>query len=274
MFAPMNPPIRDWRDQRVWIVGASSGIGAALARALLTAGARVALSARREQALAEVAGAASHPDHAMTVPLDVTDPASVAAAHERIVERWSSVDLTIWVAGTYEAMHPHDFRLSAARAVIETNLSIYNGLAVLLPAMRREGRGSLAIVSSVTGYRGLPTVAMAYGPTKAALVSLAETLYLDLRPHGHGIYLINPGFVETRLTSGNAFPMPGLLDADEAARRILAGFARGDFEIHFPSRLTWPMKFARVLPYRWYFALIGRFTGSAHAERAPKKEAP
>ena len=261
----MNPRIRDWRGQRVWIVGASSGIGAALARALLARGARVALSARRAQALAEVAGDAAPHGQAMLVPLDVTDPATVAEAHARIVGQWQAVDLTVWVAGTYEAMHPHTFGLQAARRVMDTNLSIFNGLAVLLPAMRRDGKGSLAIVSSVTGYRGLPTVAMAYGPTKAALISLAETLYLDLHPHGHGIYLINPGFVETRLTAENSFAMPGLIDAESAARRILDGFGRGDFEIHFPRRLTWPLKLARLLPYRWYFALVSRFTGSARA---------
>lgn len=272
VFASMNPRIRDWRGLNVWVVGASSGIGASLARALLAAGARVALSARREQALAEVAGDAVRRDAALIVPLDVTDPASVAAGHARIVDHWSTVDLTIWMAGTYAAMHPDTFRLQVVREVLGTNLSIFNGLAVLLPAMRREGRGSLAIVSSATGYRGLPTVAMAYGPTKAALVSLAETLYLDLHPRGHGVYLINPGFVETRLTSGNAFPMPGLIDAQEAARRILAGFARGAFEIHFPRRLTWPMKFARCLPYRWYFPLVGRLTGSASTGNPPKEQ--
>jgi len=263
---PMNPPIRDWRGMRVWIVGASSGIGAALGRALLAEGARVALSARREDALAEVAAGAPDPAAALLVPLDVLDAAAVAAAHARIRAAWQALDLTIWVAGTYQPMHPDDFDLAAAWQILDTNLAVYNGLATLLPALRADGAGSLAIVSSVTGYRGLPRTTMAYGPTKAALISLAETLYLDLHPRGHGIYLIDPGFVDTRLTAVNDFPMPGLVSPEQAARRILAGFAKGVFEIHFPRRLTAVLKVARILPYRWYFALIGRLTGSAGAE--------
>jgi NAD(P)-dependent dehydrogenase (short-subunit alcohol dehydrogenase family) len=259
---PLNPPIRDWRGVRVWVVGASSGIGEALARALLAQGARVAVSARNAQALAAIAASAPDPQAVMCVPADVRDPNAVDAAHARIREAWQRVDLTVWVAGAYQPMHPDDFDLTAARDVIDTNLAVYNGLATLLPAFRADRAGSLAIVSSVSGYRGLPRVAMAYGPSKAALISLAETLYLDLRPRGHGIYLINPGFVATPMTSVNDFPMPGIVTPQEAAQRILAGFRRGAFDIHFPRRLSMTLKLARLLPYRWFFALIGRATGA------------
>jgi len=118
----------------------------------------------------------------------------------------------------------------------------------------------LSLVASVAGYRGLPR-AMAYGPSKAALINFAETLYLDLAPRGVSVFLINPGFVATPLTARNDFEMPALISAEEAARRIIDGFASGRFEIHFPRRFTGVLKMLRMLPDRLYFHLISRRTG-------------
>jgi NAD(P)-dependent dehydrogenase (short-subunit alcohol dehydrogenase family) len=273
MPAPLNPPIGSWRDRRVWLVGASSGIGEALARRLLAAGARVALSARRAAPLAELAGAAASASHALVLPMDVTDVASVRAAHDRLLSQWGGVDLAIWVAGTYSAMSADDFDLEAALAIVETNLDgALHGLQVLLPTLRRQRSGGVALVSSVAGYRGLPK-SLAYGPTKAALINLAESLYLDLHPLGVGVYLVNPGFVETPLTARNDFRMPALITSDEAAARILDGLARGRFEIHFPARFTLALNLLRLLPYRLYFAAIRRITGvgrEAQPEPRPK----
>ncbi len=257
ILTPLNPRIRDWSGLRVWLVGASSGIGAALAAELLARGARVALSARREASLASLADA----EHALAVPMDVTDPASVAAAHARVLAQWGGVDLTIWLAGTYAPMRAAQFDLETARRLVRVNLEgVLNGLAVLLPALRRDRRGGIAIVSSVAGYRGLPK-ALVYGPTKAALNNLAESLFLDLHPLGIGVYLINPGFVRTPLTALNDFRMPAMISAQQAARRIVAGFERGVFEIHFPGRFTRAMKALQLLPHRAYFALVRRLTG-------------
>jgi len=261
MLRPLNPPIRDWRRRRVWLVGASSGIGAALAAQLLGRGAWVALSARRAQPLADLAAGASQ-GRALVAPMDVTDPASVAAAHARVLAHWGGIDLTIWVAGTYAPMGAAQFDPDAARATVRVNLEgVLNGLAVLLPALRRDRSGGIAIVSSVAGYRGLPR-SLVYGPTKAALINLAESLYLDLHPLGVGVYLIDPGFVRTALTELNDFRMPALISAHDAARGILDGLAAGRFEIHFPGRFTWVMKALRVLPVRLYFALVRRITRS------------
>jgi NAD(P)-dependent dehydrogenase (short-subunit alcohol dehydrogenase family) len=269
----MNPPIEDWRGRRVWLVGASSGIGEALARRLLAAGARVALSARRAAPLAELAGAAESAERALVLPMDVTDAASVRAAHDRMVSQWGGVDLAIWVAGTYSAMRADDFDLEAALAIVETNLDgALHGLQVLLPTLRRQRSGGIALVSSVAGYRGLPK-SLAYGPTKAALINLAESLYLDLHPLGIGVYLVNPGFVETPLTAGNDFRMPALISSDEAAARILDGLARGRFEIHFPARFTLALHLLRLLPYRLYFAAIRRITGVGREPRPQPKDA-
>ncbi|MEK9776052.1 MAG: SDR family NAD(P)-dependent oxidoreductase, partial [Quisquiliibacterium sp.] len=240
MTAAMNPRITRWQGLRVWLVGASSGIGAALATELLARGARVAVSARSNQALAALA--TGQDSEMIALALDVGDADALAQAHRTLVSRWGSIDLTIWLAAAYEPMDSGNFQLEVAKRIARVNFEgLLNGLAVLLPAMRRERCGGLAIVSSVAGYRGLPRSPV-YGPTKAALINLAESLYLELRPLGIGVYLINPGFVRTPLTSLNDFPMPAMIEPDEAARRILRGLERGRFEIHFPARLSWAMK--------------------------------
>jgi short-subunit dehydrogenase len=123
-----------------------------------------------------------------------------------------------------------------------------------------QGSGGIALCSSVAGYRGLPT-SLVYGPTKAALINLAETLWLDLSSRGLGVWLINPGFVRTPLTDRNEFRMPALISAEEAARHILDGFASGRFEIHFPKRFTRWLRVLRLLPYGLYFRLVRRATG-------------
>jgi NAD(P)-dependent dehydrogenase (short-subunit alcohol dehydrogenase family) len=257
---PLNPPLSDWRGRTVWIVGASAGIGAELARELLARGANVALSARNEAALREVAGA--KPEAALVAPLDVTVPASIEAARDRIVERFGGIDLAVAVAGDYVPMRADDFDAAAAQRLMAINLGgVLNLLGAVLPGWLARGRGGIAIVASVAGYRGLPR-ALAYGPTKAALINLAETLYLDLAPRGLQTYLVCPGFVRTRLTAQNEFAMPDLIDADAAAREIVRGIESGCFEIAFPWRFSRILKVLRVLPYRWYFALVRRRTGA------------
>ncbi len=251
----LNHPIVDWSTQRVWLIGASSGIGAALAQQLHARGARVALSARRVQAL-EQQVAALGPARACALPLDVTDAPSVARAEQALVERWGAYDLVVMLAGDYVPQSVTEFELERARHIVDTNLSgVYNTLAVVLPRLLAAGRGGLAVVSSVAGYRGLPR-SLAYGPSKAALNNLAEALYLELHGHGVDVYLINPGFVRTPLTAANPFPMPALIDAQDAALAIVSGLARGRFEIHFPRRFTLVMKCLALLPNAIYLPLV------------------
>jgi len=157
-------------------------------------------------------------------------------------------------------MRAWDVDLPAARAIIEVNLTgIYNGLVPLVPQLLKQGSGTLAIVSSVAGYRGLPK-ALVYGPTKAAAINLAETLYLDLQPRGIGVCVVNPGFVRTPLTAQNDFEMPYLIEPEQAAEEIVQGLGRGEFEIHFPKRFSRMLKFLRLLPYGAYFPAIRRST--------------
>jgi short-subunit dehydrogenase len=259
LLPPLNPPLPAWPAARVWVIGASYGIGAATAKALLAAGAKVALSARSEDKLRAVAGESGAA--ALIEPLDFTQGAQVGAAWKRIRAAWGGCDLVLVVAGTHREVRAWELDEAQADALLETNL---NGplatVAAVLPGLIAQSSGAIGIVASVAGYRGLPK-ALVYGASKAALINFTETLYLDLEPKGFGVYLVNPGFVDTPLTASNAFRMPHLISADEAAREILAGLRAGDFEIHFPRAFTRQLKLLRLLPYRLYFALVRKATG-------------
>lgn len=260
-----NPPLSQWAGKTVWVVGASSGIGRAVASALHAQGATVFVSARNAQALAD--WVAQHPGvdaqgkpRAVALPLDVTDVAELRAAVQAIEAR-QPLDFVLYCAGYYKAMRAQDYDLQEMLAHQRVNyLGALYLLDAVLPALRARGRGHLSLVSSVAGFRGLPQ-SLAYGPTKAALINLAETLYLDLQPLGLGVSVVNPGFVETPLTAQNAFRMPTLITPEQAAQAMLAGWARGDFEIHYPKRFTRWLKLLRLLPYRLYFPLVRKFTG-------------
>ena len=250
----MNPKITDWQSKRVWLVGASSGIGAAVARELAGRGARLALSARGREKLQALELA-----DALLLPCNATDPGSLAAAREQLVAAWGGVDLVVYLAGDYVPMRAENFDLAIAERVVEVNFNGAMRLAAIVLADLKPG-GGMAFVASVAGYRGLPK-ALCYGPGKAALIHFAEVLHLDLQPRGIGVWLINPGFVATPLTASNDFSMPALQTPEQAARATVDGFRTGSFEIHFPKRFTRLMKFFASLPYAWYFPLIRRLTG-------------
>lgn len=251
----MNPKISAWTGRRVWLVGASSGIGAALAKELARHGAQLALSARSADKLMALGI-----EQALLLPCDATVAASLAGARQNLLAAWGGIDLVVYLAGDYVPMRADAFDLVRAEQVIEVN---FNGAlrlaATVLPDLKPGG--GIAFVASVAGYRALPK-ALCYGPGKAALIHFAECLYLDLEAHGIGVWVINPGFVQTRLTDQNDFAMPALMTPEQAAGATLDGFATGNFEIHFPKRFTRVLKLLSLLPYRWYFPLIRRFTGA------------
>ncbi len=253
----LNPPLREWRGKRVWLVGASTGIGRALAEQLHALGATVIVSARKMDALQAFAD--QHPG-SIALPLDVSDGPAVKAAAEAALAA-GPLDLVCYCAGHYHAMRATAIDLPDLLRHHEVNtVGALHVLAAITPAMVARGQGHISLVSSVAGFRGLPQ-SLAYGPTKAALINLAETLYLDLQPRGLGVSVINPGFVETPLTAQNEFHMPALISPQQAAQAILQGWARGEFEIHFPKRFTRLMKLLRLLPYPLYFAVVRRITG-------------
>jgi NAD(P)-dependent dehydrogenase (short-subunit alcohol dehydrogenase family) len=258
----LNPRIADWSGRTAWLVGASTGIGRATASALHAAGARVVVSARSREALDTFV--AAHPG-SLAIALDATDRDAMHAAAAQIVASHGSIDLAMYCAGTYAAMRATAFDLDVALRHVRVNvdgaLFMLDAVLPTLLAQAQTGRGGhISLVSSVAGFRGLPQ-SLAYGPTKAALINLAETLYLDLAPLKLGVSLINPGFVETPLTAQNTFKMPALITPEQAATHILAGWRAGDFEIHFPKRFTLWLKAMRHLPYSLYFAAVSRSTG-------------
>ncbi len=262
MKMALNPRIDNWAGRVVWLVGASTGIGRATAALLHAQGATVVVSARSAGALERFV--AEHPG-SEAIALDATDRDAMRDAARRIVTRHGAIDLACYCAGTYAEMRAVTFDLDVALRHQQVNyvgaLVMLDALLPQLLAQARAGRGAhLSLISSVAGFRGLPK-ALAYGPTKAALINLAETLYLDLAPQGVGVSLVNPGFVETPLTAGNDFHMPAMISPEEAAREIVAGWQRGEFEIHFPKRFTRWLKALRLLAYRPYFAAVRRSTG-------------
>ena len=246
-----------------WITGASSGIGAALARRLAADGWTVAATARDEAALAELATTASGPGGVHAMPGDVTDPAAMERLVERIEAELGPLDLAVLNAGVYLPVDGANLDRALFERSIAVNLNgTVNTLIPVVAAMRPRRTGRIAVVSSVAGYRGLPTSA-AYGATKAGLINLVESLKFDLDRLGIRVQLVTPGFVDTPATRANPFPMPHLVSVEAAAERIAAGLAGEGFEITFPRRFTFQLKFLRMLPYALYFPLVARATGWA-----------
>jgi len=253
-----QPAISNFKQQRVWVIGASSGIGEACVRALFQKGARVALSSRRVDRLKAIAQGYPKEDH-LILPVDVMREADVQDAYQKIEKEWSGVDLLLFVSGIYIPMRADTFNMANAQKTVDSNiLGPMRAVATVLPAMLNRSSGHIAIVGSVAGYSGLPK-ALAYGPTKAAMINFCETLFYDLQPKGIGVHMISPGFVETEATAQNDFEMPALISATTAANEILDGIARGEFDIHFPKRFSGFLKFLRLLPYPIYFWILRKF---------------
>lgn len=244
--------------QTIWIIGASSGIGAALARQFhekpTSKDQNVIISARNSDKLAELA---SEMPGLTPVPFDVTDQNAVNSAISKVEEQFGLPDLVVLAAGIYSPMKLNAFSAATIRSHIDTNyMGIVNCLEPLLAKMRARKSGEIAVMASVAGYRGLPN-ASAYGPTKAALINLCESLHTELSGSGVLLRVINPGFVKTRLTEKNDFEMPYLLEPEEAADFIYRGLSGSDkFEIAFPPQFVRQLKLTRILPYPLFFKLM------------------
>lgn len=245
--------------QCAWITGASSGIGRALARRMAGAGWTVVAVARTLSQLERLA--AEDPGRAgRIVPfaLDVTDAAAVSSMVDRIEREVGPIALAVLNAGSHRPIVAVSPKLEDFRELVELNLmGTVHSLIAVQRHMLKRGKGHIAIVSSLAGYRGLPTAA-AYGMTKAGLINMAESLQPELAVAGIKLQIVNPGFVRTPLTNRNRFAMPFLISADEAAEAILRGFAGNRFEIAFPRRFAYLMKIYRLLPYRVAFSIARR----------------
>ena len=236
----------------VWITGASTGIGREVALQLAARGVTVAVSARSAEKLEGMG------ENIKPYPLDVTDAAAVAKTIAQIEAELGPIDLALMGAGAYAPIAMDQIKPELFASIMNVNyMGVVNAVAALVPIMRQRGRGHIAWIASVSGYRGLPK-ASAYGPTKAALINLAESLKPELGALGLTVSVVNPGFVETPMTKANDFPMPFLMTPQDAARRTIDGLAKGKFEVAYPTRFVAILKFTRLLPYVIYFWLIKR----------------
>lgn len=234
----------------VWIIGASEGIGAALARAFAQRGARLILSARNQAALADLARDCGD---ARVLPLDLEQPGSLAAAVAGIAP--GSLDAVICTAALYDPGLVSDLDPEATARLVAVNILGSFDVGRLTPPLLRDG-GQLVLFGSVAGYFGL-SVGQPYSATKAAVNNLAETLRIELAPRVD-VRLVCPGFVATRLTAKNHFAMPAIITPDQAALAVIHGLQTRAFELHFPKRFTIWMKLLRVLPYAISLRLTAR----------------
>lgn len=234
--------MRDWAGRRYWIVGASEGLGRALAHVMSRSAAELILSARSEARLHELAG--DLPGRSRVVPCDVCDPASVARAANEVGE----IDGLVFMSGVYWPMSARDWHPDQAEAMADVNFTgCLRVLGHVVPRMLARGHGHIVLAGSLSGYRGLPG-GVGYSASKAAIMNLAEGMRADLAGTGVEVQLVNPGFVRTRLTARNDFAMPGLMEPQTAARRVFEHMNRESFAHAFPLWFSLVFRLGRVLP--------------------------
>lgn len=251
---PMTP-----KDGTIWVTGASSGIGAALVRRLVKRGWNVAMSARSADALAELEAECG--GKAKSFPLDVTDADATRDVVTRIDAEFGPLVCAVLNAGVYIPVHAECPQVEDFRKTIEVNLmGTAHALAVLNPLFAGRRKGQITLVSSATGFGGMPTSA-AYGATKAALINMAESMRIELDRWGVLVQVVTPGFVDTPAQDDNAFPKPFMVSAETAAKRIAAGLRSSRFETTFPRRFTWSLKMIYALPRAWHIKLVRKQTG-------------
>jgi NADP-dependent 3-hydroxy acid dehydrogenase YdfG len=247
-------------DGVAWVTGASGGIGRALCLALAARGWEVHATARSADKLDALAAEAPGPGRIVPAPGDVTDAAAMRAVFEAATAA-RPMALAILNAGVYTPMRATRFEADVVRRHLEVNVQgVANALEPVLAHMIARRSGTVALMASVAGYRGLPD-AVAYSPTKAALIAMAEALAMDLATRGVRVSVINPGFVETEATSVNDFEMPFLMKPEEAARRVVEGLEAPGFEIRFPRRFALILRAIGLLPNRAYVWAVRKATG-------------
>jgi short-subunit dehydrogenase len=242
-------------QKKVWITGASSGIGKALAEKFASEGWMVAASARRKEILDKMS---SH-KNIYSYPLDVTNQDQIKISFEKIIESFNGLDLCVFSSGTYDPKLEQEINIKQNKFVMETNFfGVLYCIYTVEKYFKNKKDGHISIVSSVAAYRGLPN-SSGYGPSKAALTNLTESLYFDFKKHNVRISLISPGFIKTPLTDKNDFSMPFIKSPEFAAEKMFNGLTKSKaFEIHFPKALTILLKIFRVLPYKIYLFLIDK----------------
>lgn len=236
--------------QRWWLVGASEGLGLALARAMAREGADLVLSARDPGRLAQAAGETG----AQAVVMDIAEDASVRAAAAEV----GPVDGLVFLAGVYWPMAAKDWDADRVTQMCNVNFTgCARVVGQVLPAMVARGRGHVVLTGSLSGFRGLPG-AIGYAASKAGVMVLAESLYADLRGTGVKVQLANPGFIRTRLTAQNDFHMPFLMEPDQAAEQMLRLIRSNRFKASFPTVFSWLFRGGQFLPDGLWYRLFGK----------------
>ncbi len=244
----------------VWITGGSTGIGAGTATRLADEGFTVYVSARSSDDLEKLANGYRGKGRIRSLPLDVTNKADCLAAVQKIVTECSAIALAIFNAGMFDHMKGSQLEIANFEKTFAVNFfGVVNCLVPAVDEMKKAGRGHVVVVGSVSGYGGLK-LASSYGASKAALINMCESLKFDFDQMNLKIQIVSPGFIDTPMTKNNSFPMPFLMPADKAADRVVAGLKSNKFEITFPRRFTWMVKFMNLLPYPLYFYLVDRAT--------------
>ncbi len=240
-------------QKKIWITGASSGIGKAVAEKFAKEGWQVAVSARRKEILDEMAKDLNISSY----PLDVVDEQNCKITFQKIISDFTEIDLCIFCSGTYDPKKEKEIDIKQSKFVMDVNyFGVLNCVKTVEKYFKNKKKGHISIVSSIAGYRGLPN-SSGYGPSKAALNNFAESIYFDFKKYNVRVSVISPGFIKTPLTDKNDFPMPFLRSVEFAAEKIYGGLIKSNsFEIHFPKQLTLILKFLRILPYKIYLFLI------------------
>jgi short-subunit dehydrogenase len=246
----------DFQGKHIWIIGVSSGIGRALASELSRRGAILALSARREGELQTLNGDLGGAHEIF--PLDIGDASSVLDTAKTIAARFKRIDSVINLAALYTPSSVITMDMIEAQKLVQINLmGTLNIVQAVLPILRAQGSGQIALCGSVAGYRGLPN-AQPYAATKAAVINFAESLRAEESKNNIDVKVINPGFVRTPLTDKNNFKMPMMIEPEEAAKSLAEGLLKKGFEVHFPKKFTRIMKILSFLPYPVFFAIAKR----------------
>ena len=242
--------------KNIWITGASSGIGKALAIKFATEGWHVAASARRENLLQELN---NNNLNIHSFPLDVRDESRAKKVFQNIIEKFKTIDIAVYCTGIHDPEAEKKLSSEKIREIMETNFfGTVNCIMAVNEHFKERKNGHISIVSSVASYRGLP-VASGYCASKAALTSLAESLYFNFKRYGVRVSVVNPGFIKTPMTDKNKFPMPMIKSAEYAAEKMFIGLTKKNaFEIHFPIAFTMIMKLLRIMPNWLYFLIAAK----------------
>jgi len=243
-------------NKTIWITGASSGIGKALAIKFANEGWKVAASARRENLLKELSD--KHPN-IESFPLDVTDSNKCNSVFKDVIKKFENIEICIFGTGMHDPKSERQFNLEKIKKIMEVNFfGTMNSINSIYDYYKEKKSGQISIISSVAGYRGLPA-AGAYCASKSALTSFTESLYFEMKKKNIRVTLINPGFIKTPMTDQNDFPMPMIKSPEFAAEQIYIGLLKKKgFEIHFPKSFTFLMKILKILPNNIYFKLVGK----------------